>query len=151
MPVYGYPKRGYNIEQIVHILVQPNFDARLLCKTNPISVENNVSFVVDVSKLSNRNDVRADDLGSWKCTGSRSLQFLVKFDSESCTIVSNRSTSGDETVVVVYIRRQYHVHDTDNDLHRMIAFMESFEGTSVWCLSHRVMHPPPSSTVLLLN
>ena len=128
MPVYGTPLRGYNIDKIVEILLGPNFDLKLLCKTNPISVENNVSFVIDCTSLSSPNDVRADDLGTWKCTGSRSLHFLVKLSKKSCTIVNDRSTSGSEAVVVVYIRRQYRVHGTDCDFHRMIAFMESFEG-----------------------
>ena len=131
LPVYGTPRKGYSIDEIVDILLGPNFDCRLLCKTNPISVENNVSFVIDRTSLSNPNDVRADDLGAWKCTGSRSLRFLVKLDGKSCTIVNSRSTSKNVVVIVVYIRRQYHVHGTDCDLHRMIAFMESFEGKSI--------------------
>lgn len=127
MPVYGHPKRGYNIEQIIDILLNPSFETKFLCKTNPISVQNNVSFVVDLARLSNPNDVRADDLGVWKCTGSRSLRFLVKLDDKSCTVVSKHSPT-DETVV--HIRRQYHVHGTDSDFHRMIAFVESYEGTN---------------------
>ena len=64
LPVYGYPKRGYSIETIVDILLSPIFNEELLCTAQPISVMNNISFVVDLSSLSNPNDVRADDFGS---------------------------------------------------------------------------------------
>ena len=125
LPVYGHPKHGYNCEEIVHILLDPVFADRLLSTTHPVSVEHNVSFVIDLNSLSNPNDVRADDIGSWKCTGSRCLTFLVKIGPTTCHIVNNVSGSGGKQV---QIRRQYHVHGTDSDLHRMIAFVEDMEG-----------------------
>ena len=64
LPVYGYPKRGYSSDEIVHNLLNPIFKEELLSETHPVSVEHNVSFVVDLTSLSDPNDVRADDLGS---------------------------------------------------------------------------------------
>ena len=125
LPVYGHPKHGCKCDEIVHILLNPIFKEELLSKTHPVSVEHNVSFVVDLTSLSDPNDVRADDLGSWTCTGSRRLSFMVKFGNAACHIVSGISGSGAN---LVQIRRQYHVHGTDSDLHRMIAFVENFEG-----------------------
>ena len=119
LPVYGHPRKGYSGEEIVKILMNPKFRDDLLCSTHPVSVQNNVSFVVDLSKLKDPNDVRADDLGTWKCTGSRLLQFSVKMSDTDCRIVSDISSA-----TVVHVRRQYHVHATDPDLHRMIAFVE---------------------------
>ena len=89
--VYGYPKRGCSSDEIVHILLNPIFKEELLSKTHPVSVEHNVSFVVDLISLSDPNDVHADDLGSWKCTGSRCLTFMVKFGNTTCHIVSGVS------------------------------------------------------------
>ena len=131
LPVYGYPKHGYNSEEIIHILLDPIFKDKLLSKTHPVSVEHNVSFVIDLTSLSSPNDVRADDLGSWKCTGSRRLTFMVKFGPTTCHVVSSVSGSGGTQV---QIRRQYHVHGTDSDLHRMIAFVENLEGTLYVCV-----------------
>ena len=54
--------------------ILPIFQDELLCSTHPVSVQNSVSFVVDLSKLKNPNDVRTDDLGTSKCTGSCLLQ-----------------------------------------------------------------------------
>ena len=129
--MYGHPRRGYNCEEIVHILLDPIFTDELLSTTHPVSVEHNVSFVINLNSLSNPSDVRADDLGSWKCTGSRRLTFMVKFGPTTCHIVSSMSGSGGRQV---QIRRQYHVHGTDPDLHRMIAFVEDLEGMYMYIL-----------------
>jgi len=128
--VYGYPKKGYNSKEIVHILLSPAFRGELLCKTHPVSVKLNVSFVVDLSQLEDRNDVRTEDLGAWKCTGSRILSFAVDLSGQERRTVSNLSTSN-EAVHRVSIRRQYHVHATDRDLHQMVAFVESLDGMYV--------------------
>lgn len=104
----------------------------------PVSVENNVSFVVNLSCLSNPDDVRADDLGAWKCNGSRSLQFSVILSDKVCRI--NRSKS--KSKIVIYVRRQYHVHGTDPDFHHMIAFVEGREGKFhlTFCTSSNTCH-----------
>lgn len=74
-------------------------------------------FGVDLS-LTDPKDVRADDLGAWRCTGSRALTVAV-----SSSLSSSRET--------VQIRRQYQVHGTDTDLHRMTAFVEAVDGKYV--------------------
>ena len=59
-------------------------------------------------------------MGSWRCTGSRILTCYVSFDGDVCSIVGKETETSH-----VKIRRQYHVHGTDRDLHRMIAFVVS--------------------------
>ena len=130
LPVYGHPRKSYSSEEIVKILLKPTFQDKLLCSTHPVSVQNNVSFVVDLSKLKDPNDVRADDLGTWKCTGSRQLQFTVRITKTDCLIVNDMLSADAQ---VVHVRRQYHVHATDPDLHRMIAFMENNNITVSLC------------------
>lgn len=44
----------------------------------------------------------------------------MKIDNCKCSIVNEMS----QNPTVVHVRCQYHVHATDPDLHRMIAFME---------------------------
>lgn len=77
--------------------------------------------MVDLSKLKDPNDVRADDLGSWKCTGSRTLQCIVRCSDSTCYVVTTLCPGATK----ISIRRQYFVHATDHDLHRMIAFVEN--------------------------
>ena len=51
LPIYATPKRGYNKEKIVHILLDPKFDSCYLCTDHPTLVQNNAAFVIDLSKL----------------------------------------------------------------------------------------------------
>ncbi len=87
----------------------------------PVLVQNKTAFVIDMSHLKSKDDVRADDMGAWKCTGSRILKFNNKVDENECHILSDESIQ----CSFVKIRRQYHVHGTDPDLHRMIAFVDT--------------------------
>ena len=112
--------KGYSQEEIVHILCDPKLEPSLICSTHPVSVENNVAFIIDMSKLKNPSDVRSDDLGEWICKGSRILKFTIKLTSNSCTLVSFLSTDALE----ISVRRQYFVNGSDSDLHRMIEFLE---------------------------
>jgi len=123
LPIYERHAKGYSGEEIAMILCDPAFNEDLICSTHPVLVENNVSFVVDLSKLKNPSDIRADDLGTWKCTGSRVLTFAVKCCEKSCRIVD----SSYRGAIVVRVRRQYHVHATDKAFHRMIACIENVE------------------------
>ena len=60
-------------EEIVNNIV---WKKELICISHPVSVENNCDGFVTI--LQNPNDGRSDDLGAWKCTGARVLQFSVK-------------------------------------------------------------------------
>ena len=48
---------------------------------------------------------------------------MVKIGNNDCRIVNKVSRNA----VSVNVRRQYHVHATDPDLHRMIAFLDRQE------------------------
>ena len=121
LPVYECPKKGYSKEQIVDALCNPSLNKKLICSTHPVLVEHNSSFVIVMTKLKDRNDVRADDLGTKRCTGSCILTVSVKCNKNSCYISKSNGSA------VVNIRQQYHVHSTDSDLHRMIAFIDDSE------------------------
>lgn len=74
------------------MLCHPALQEEIICSSQPVSVENNVSFVVDMAKLKDPNDIRADDLGAWTCTGSCVLQGFVKCSTTTCHVVSRLSS-----------------------------------------------------------
>ena len=118
VPVYDYPKKGYSQEGILQILCDPKPETSLICSIHPVSVENNIAFVID--KLKNPSDVQSDDLGAWICKGSQVLTFTVRVTCTSCTLVSLLS----DGAIEIKVRRQYFVNRSDSDLHCMIAFLE---------------------------
>jgi len=103
LPVYDYPVKGYSQEEIVDILFNPMLDNDLICSSNPVSVENSVAFVIDVSKI---DDARPNDLGAWRCSGSQILTFFVKITNTYCCLVAPSFPGA----VEIGVRRQYLVH-----------------------------------------
>ena len=57
MVLQGSCQRVYSQEEIAHILCNPTLNKKLICSSHPVLVENNVSFVIDLSPLKNPNDV----------------------------------------------------------------------------------------------
>ena len=55
LPIYECPTKSYS---------HPALQEELICGTQPVSIESNVSFVVNLSKLKDANDIRADDVGA---------------------------------------------------------------------------------------
>ena len=91
------------------------------CCVAPILFHNvSLNFVVDLSKLKDPNDVRVDDL---ETTGSCLIQFTVRMTN---SLVNDTSSNAE----VVHACRQYHVHATDPDLHRIAAIV--------------LVYPPPN-------
>jgi len=123
LPIYECHTKGFSGEKLAAILCDPTLDEELICSTHPVLVENNVSFVVDLMKLKNPNDIRANNLGTWKCTGSRLLTFAVKCSDKGCRVV-NESYCG---ATIVKMRRQHHVHATGRAFHRMMVCIESVQ------------------------
>ena len=53
-----------------------------IASTNPVSVQNNVNFVVDLEALEQPEDLLSDDLGAWEQTKTRSKWYDVRFGAE---------------------------------------------------------------------
>jgi len=49
-----------------------------VCQKQPLSVNRNATFIVDLSHLPSKKDVLADDTGVWEHTGSPSQYFEVR-------------------------------------------------------------------------
>lgn len=79
-------------------------------------------FVIDISKLSNADDVKKDNFGKWKHLGSHQSLYHVKFgedgeiDLEKCA----PGASGDD---IYYLRRLYSSHPSNPAFRRILAFL----------------------------
>lgn len=54
-----------NNEVVPFIMEAERFHGHLIASTNPVRVENNVCFLVDLDQLQEPEDLLSDDLGSW--------------------------------------------------------------------------------------
>ena len=68
LPIYSRLTTGYMFEQLVNILMT-DIKEESICKVRPTGVSENASFVIDLDHVK-FGDIKCDDVGSWKCTGT---------------------------------------------------------------------------------
>jgi len=61
----GVLSKFTNNEGVPFIMKAERFHDHLIASTNPVSVENNVCFLVDLDQLQEPEDLLLGDLGSW--------------------------------------------------------------------------------------
>ena len=77
LPVYEYTASRYNAQTIVEVLMNPEIPLDKITTTRPVSIQDNVVLIVDLSKLDKPEDIRADDVGSWHCNGKRFVKCAI--------------------------------------------------------------------------
>jgi len=87
-----------------------------VCKIQPLGVTQNCTFVIDLDSVS-VDDLRADDLGSWKPTGTRRSYFKL---SETNEVDFFSRVPSEQSSYFVIIRR-YFVHLTCPKFRRCIV------------------------------
>uniref|UniRef100_A0A7M5V1V7 Uncharacterized protein n=1 Tax=Clytia hemisphaerica TaxID=252671 RepID=A0A7M5V1V7_9CNID len=69
IPIFKtYPNESYSPQSLVDLLVSRK--TRRIATKKPTKVQGNLSFIIDSTKLKNKNDWSADDLGSWENQGN---------------------------------------------------------------------------------
>ena len=63
--VYERTSKTYSAKEVTDILLDVNLSTIRIATKQPVSVQENLVFIVDLSHLEKPEDVRADDLGSW--------------------------------------------------------------------------------------
>ena len=53
-------------------------DRSKICTAQPLRVQHNCAFIVDLSKLKDTGDVKCDDLGSWKNNSVKKFGFYIE-------------------------------------------------------------------------
>ena len=69
--------KGKTLQESATILLKkaPSAD---VAKAVPINVNKNTVFIVDTLAIGHLDDLKADELGTWHCTGVKSAYFRVK-------------------------------------------------------------------------
>ena len=81
----------------------------LVATTRPVSIEDNVIFVIDTSKLPCPSDVRADDLGSWRCNGKQLCYCTLSPTGQVEEIQTRKPSNSKSTYGLI---RRYYTHGT---------------------------------------
>ena len=121
LPVYEWtkPKQHYSIEELARIVAANSVSPTQICSKLPYHVQKNAAFVIDLHKLDNPLDVRADENGSWIRKGSPTAYVSVHENHGSVTI-NRRSKMGDFSHHFK-ISRTYYRHSASPDFYRTIT------------------------------
>lgn len=92
-PMYEYPPPKYSAERILQILLHPNLGKENICQKKPTNVTCSATFVVDTCKLQNPKDIKKDEFGIWKYSGSHPQPFLITVE-EGGSLWIERCSSG---------------------------------------------------------
>lgn len=120
LPVYLRQSRRLDTQDMAGILLEPNMDEQMLCSIQPLNVEHNTVFVIDLSKLKRTKDIFCDDMGSWKYNGV----FVVWVDvaengfTTTCTYGKIKPAGAKN---MYRLTKKYFVHKTSRDLKKTVA------------------------------
>ena len=112
--MYGSNKKRLSIEDLADIIIVKPIPQSMICSQQPLRVQHNCSFVVDLTELNNPLDIRADDNSVWNCKGSPST-FISIHDG----VVKRRSRLHQHPNHYK-ITRYYYNHSSSPDFHRII-------------------------------
>jgi len=126
IPVYSRSSTRFDTQEIINILLDPDLSEDKICKMQPIDVEHNASFVVDISKLKSMKDLYCDDMGSWICNGIYKSWVDVDFTGYITVHGKHKPPTADASLY--FITKKYFLHKTSKDLKKTVSFLA---GTNV--------------------
>ena len=118
--MYEEPPHKYAAEKIIKMLIDP--DESKICREKPSSVTKSATYVVDVRNLQNAEDIKKDEFGIWKYSGSHPLVFKVYTEEDGSKSIE-RCCEGASGSNVVYLRRLHCTHPSNSDFKRLICFL----------------------------
>lgn len=121
LPVYSVGRRsGIVTEEAVAILLDEEIDRTQVARAVPTSVSKNTLFIVDLESphVKNLTTLLADDLGSWKATGTKTSYFREPTKSIPLTKVT-------DTLFGVYrCTRSYYRNTSEPELLQVIISLK---------------------------
>ena len=117
-------RRLYSAVDIIQILLNPAMQhSKVVCNNVPTSIHKNVAFVVDTSKLEDRSDILADDLGVWINNGVDTTYFTVSLCGNTIKAVK-QSPSSTPLTSFHTVKRVYHIHGTNQSFRKLTAYVQ---------------------------
>ena len=115
-------------------MLDPELNEEKICKVQPVDVEDNASFIVDISKLRSMKDIYFDDMGSWNCTGI--YKSWIDVDFTGYVTIHGKAKPSPADASFYYIAKKYFSHKTSTDLKknllvRTYVYTELFEYISM--------------------
>ena len=119
IPVFEETSSHYTAKEIAETLLDETIPLTKIATRQPVSCQDNFTFIVDVSKLDKAADIRYDDLGSWECNGKRCSYCSVDDDGYIVSVSTTKPLQ--DTYHIYVLIRRYYKHATAGDYKKTIA------------------------------
>jgi hypothetical protein len=74
-PINEHPPLKYNAEEIIKVLLLA--EDNKICRVKPSAVTQSATYVIDTRSLQNPEDIKKDEFGIWRYSGSHPKRFKV--------------------------------------------------------------------------
>ena len=113
----------YNAGELVRILLDNSHNKGLISKHQPLRIRETKAFLVDTNALKDPDDIKADDLGSWRNDGQHSRWMKVKRDESRIRSVEFCSGKAKNDPTTYCLHRNYYLHHSNNHFKRKISYL----------------------------
>ena len=110
--------------EIIETLLDPDLDRNVVATTQPVGVENNAIFIVDLKYLKHTKDIMCDELGSWRNNGCPSIWVIVDAHGIAETRGKVKPSIAGDGSVPYKVCKRYYVNKASPDFRQMIVFLE---------------------------
>ena len=121
LPIYDVRNSGLTYSEAVRILLDG--DKNLVCHHQPILVETNYLFLVNLqlASLDDPDDIKSDDCGHWVHNGRKSTYVAVMSHNKKVVNVKSvvKPVPPDENSTIHCLACTYDVHDPHDDFKRI--------------------------------
>ena len=124
-PVFSWHSKAFTSEELVAILLG-SYEPEHTCICQPVNVSHNASFLVHVNSLEHRDDIKCDDMGSWRHNGTPKRRFLVIFDQQGIKKISatkdrDKSPLLSKTEKIYELKRAYYKNCSDESVRKIVS------------------------------
>ena len=116
LPIYRSSsiKEHFSIEDLAKVLLVKPIPSKKICSQQPLHIQHNCCFIVDLKQLDNYLDIRANDNGVWRRNGSPSaFHDGTVMRRSKLHLFPNHYK----------ITRYYYNHTSSPDFHRIITIV----------------------------
>ena len=123
MPILFHHPVSLTIAQSVRIILQAKDEE--ICTQQPIGCLTSNSFLVDLSQLDDRDDIRSDDLGVWINKGVKSSFCHLQFKDDAVKNIEVLDYKPSVKHHLLYrLKHTYWVHSEDKRVSRRLFELE---------------------------
>ena len=121
LPVYSKSRKVLSPAETVGLLTDRGaFHLSKVCHRQPLQVQHHRTFIVDLTSLQSPQDVKCDDMGSWRNNSSSKFTFDVEWNEGEIKMLTPVRKGCHKSSVI--LKREYFIlnHNVENDLRKRI-------------------------------